>query len=176
MARLPTPPEGVRHFSFHRRNGYPAVVGILLVIVAVETAVAHLLLGLWTPVAAWISTTLGVYSGIWIWRDFRTARLNPIASSEDGLDLNVGLRWKAAIPWSDIVAIHDRDPGPEPEPAGPVLRLTLFGAPDFWLELREPARVAGPLGITRPARYLGVGADAPAEFRDEVSSRIGETT
>lgn len=173
-ASTPSPPTGVRYFAVYRRNGYPAVVAILLVIVAVETAAAHLLLGLWTPIAAWISTILGAYSAIWIWGDFQAARLNPIASSDDGLDLNTGLRWHTAIGWSDIVTIHDREP--KPDSGDRTLRMTLFGAPDFWLELREPAQAVGPFGITRAARYLGVGADAPSELRGEISTRIGETT
>ena len=172
----PAPPDGVRHYAVHRRNGYPAVVGILLVIIAVETAVAHLLLGLWTPIAAWISTTLGIYSAIWVWGDFHAARLNPIASSEGGLNLRVGLRWNTAVSWSDIVAIHDREPESDGEAASRNLRLTLFGAPDFWIELREPTRVVGPMGIKRSARYLGIGADAPAELREEISGRIAEMT
>lgn len=157
--------QAVGRFPGHRRNGYPAVLGAILLLVGVETSVAHLLLGLWSPKAAWLSTILGIYSGIWLLGDYHAARLNPTSVNDHELTLNVGLRWHTVLAWSDIVGIHDDDP------ADASLRMTMFGAPDFWLELARPVRVLGPFGIVREARAVGVAVDAPSELRALIAER-----
>jgi hypothetical protein len=70
------------------------------------------------------------------------------------------------VDWSDIVAVRDEAPESDAR------RMTLLGAPDFWLELREPAEVTGPFGIRRSARFLGIGADEPERLRAEIASRL----
>jgi len=49
-----------RTFSGHRRSAYPAVLGAILMVVAVETAVLHLLVSLWVVPVAWVLTALGI--------------------------------------------------------------------------------------------------------------------
>jgi len=152
-------------FSGHRRNGYPALLGAFLLIVLVETAAVHLLVSLWLGPVAWVLTALGIYSMVWLLGDFHAARLNPSFLTESHLHLRTGLRWSADIPLADIVGVHDAPP------AGKVVRMTMFGAPDFWLECAEPTVVAGVFGIQRRVRFIGVGVDDPAGFRNAIGSR-----
>lgn len=161
---------GVEQFSGHRRNAYPAVLGALLLLLVVETASAHLLLGLWSGRAAWISTALGAYSGVWLLGDYHAARLNPTFATRHELVLRVGLRWHARVRWSELIGVHAREPGE------PSLRMTMLGAPDLWLEVAEPVRVVGPFGITRSARYLGVGVDTPDQLRALLLERMSSAT
>jgi len=156
----------VRLFPGHRRNGYATLLGVFLFLIVLESSITHLLLWFWKPALAWWATALGLYSVLWLLGDYHAARLNPASASDDALVLNAGLRWHATLPWSEIVAIHDH------RPCGPAQRMTLLGAPDFWLEVREPVRVAGPFGILRTARFLGVGVDEPDELRALIGERL----
>lgn len=155
-----------RAFPGHRRNAYPAVLGAIVMAIVAETAGAHFLLRLWTPIAAWVSTALGVYTIVWLVRDFRTARDHPTRVTDESLVVDVGLRWHAVVPWSLVAAVSAQKP---PEGGR---RMTLFGAPDFWLELREPIEVTGPFGARVSARFLGIGADEAGELRREVEGRM----
>lgn len=160
---------GETRFHLHRRGGYPAVLGALLLLVLMETTIAHLLLARWSSAAAWISTGLGAYSALWLWGDYHAARLNPVVATERGLDLTVGLRWSASVPWAWIGGIRDRAPD------GSSQRMTLMGEADFFIELTAPVEVRGPFGIVRTAHNLGVGVEDPAALRLAITGRVPAT-
>lgn len=142
-------------FPCHRRGGYPALLGALLLVTAVEIPALHFLLALWSGWVAWIATGLGVYGFLWLLGDFQAMRLQPTVASAAGLHLRLGLRWRAYVPWSALRALH---PG-RTVPSSAKLRMTPFGTPDLWLELHEPVVVRGLLGIERRVRWLGVGVE-----------------
>ena len=148
----------------HRRNAYPAILGAVLMAVVVETAVLHLLLSLWIGWVAWIPTGLGIYSAAWLLGDFQAARLNPSLLTDSRLHLRTGLRWQADLDRTEIVGIHDEIPSEKN------VKMTLLGAPDFWIECREPVVVHGLFGIERPVRFIGIGVDDPEKFRYEIQA------
>jgi hypothetical protein len=162
----PEESPGGRHFAGHRRNSYPVVLGAFLILILIETSIAHLLLRQWSLTAAWVSTALGIYAGVWLMGDYHAARLNPSTATDHALTLNVGLRWHAVIAWPDVAGVHDRKPADRSQ------RMTLLGAPDFWLELERPVRVFGPFGIVRDVRAVGVGVDAPSQLRELIRERM----
>ena len=153
-------------FPGHRRNAYPAILGAVMMAVVVETAVLHLLVSLWVGWVAWILTGLSVYSLIWLLGDFQAARLNPSLLTESHLHLRTGLRWQADLAWMEIIGIHG-DPPPEKH-----VKMTLFGAPEFWIECSDPTVVRGFFGIERHVRFIGLGVDDPEGFRREIQRCI----
>lgn len=166
--RRPAPvPGGVRAFPLHRRNGYPAVLGALLLAVAAETAILHLLLHAWTPVAAWIATGLSVWSALWLVADFHAARHHPPTAGAAGLHLRVGLRWRVRVPWDDLAGVSRST-----RPVEDGLTLALLGPPDLHLELHRPVAVRGPFGIRKKVTRLGLAADDPAALMEEIEARI----
>lgn len=157
---------GVEAFAYHTRQAYPAILGAIMMAVVVETAAVHFLVTLWLGNVAWVLTGLGIYSMVWMVGDYHAARMKPFLATEMGLRLDTGLRWRAHVSWEEILSIHDD------APTEPSMPLTLLGKPDFWIECRDAVPVAGPFGIKRTVRFLGVGADDPASFRSEISSRL----
>lgn len=154
-------------FPGHRRNAYPAILAALLLAIVAETVALHFLVGLWSEPAAWAVTILSVYSGVWLLGDFHAARATPSRVTGETLHLRAGLRWTADVPWSRIRAIHDD------RPSGEAVDLTLWGAPDFWIECRDPVLVQGPFGLDRQVHVLGVGVDQPRELRAAIEARMG---
>lgn len=155
-------------FPGHRRNAYPAILVALLMAIAVETVALHVLVGLWFVPAAWALTILSVYSGIWLLGDFQAARATPSLVGQEALHLRTGLRWSADVPWSTIRSIHDE------RPSGDTVDMTLWGAPDFWLECSDPVPVQGPFGLDRQVQFLGVAVDQPGDLRAVIQERIGQ--
>lgn len=135
--------------------------------VLVETAVVHMLVSQWISWVAWILTASGVYSVVWLLRDFNAARLNPSLITESGLELRTGLRWRADIAWTEALGTHDEPPAEEEG-----VSMTLFGQPDFWLECKRTIVVRGPFGIERNVRFIGLGVDDSGGFRTAIQSRI----
>jgi len=150
-------PEQGRTFTHHRRGGYPAVVLAVVLAVVAETLAAHVLLSMWTPIAAWIFTGLGVYGLLWIVGDYHALRLQPTVIDDVRARLRIGMRWRTEVVLSGIEAVHRTDPN---EPARTV-KLAVFGRPDLWIQLKEPVEVQGLFGIRRTATLLGVAADDP---------------
>ena len=112
------------------------------------------------------SSFSSIYSILWLLGDLHAARLNPSLSTDRGLHLRTGLRWRADLSWADIETLLD-DP-----PEGRSVSMTLFGKPDLWLQCRDEVLVGGPFGIERRVRVLGLGLDDPAEFRRVAGPRI----
>lgn len=156
--RAPSP--GDPTFSLHRRSAYPAVVGAILLVLAAETSALHLVLAGWSPVAAWILTGLSVYSGLWLLGDLHAARLNPVTAGPWALEVTVGVRSHASLPWSQIRAVGRQVPEGEPSPspgnamAEPVF-LGLWGSPNLWIEMDREVEVDGLLDV----------ASGPASWR-----------
>jgi len=153
-------------FPGHRRNAYPAILGALMMAVVVETVVIHLLVSLWLGWVAWTFTALSLYSLVWLFGDFQAARFNPSLLRGSHLHLRTGLRWQADLAWTEIIGIHG-DPPPEKH-----VKMTLFGAPEFWIECSDPTVVRGFFGIERHVRFIGLGVDDPEEFRREIQRCI----
>ncbi|MGD8362319.1 MAG: hypothetical protein PVJ04_12905 [Gemmatimonadota bacterium] len=154
-------------FPSFRRNAYPAVILALLMAVLVETLIVHLLVGLWSVRVAWILTALGVYTMFWLVGDLNAARSIQTLATNEGIHLRAGLRWQMDAPWSDVAGFR------EGEPEEGWVKMTMMGAPDFWIEFREPLVVRGILGIERRVRFVGLAPDDPERFQRLVTERIG---
>lgn len=161
-----TPPADDRTFSYHRRAGYPAILGVISLVMFMEILGLHFLLMRWTPIAAWIATLLGVYSALWIYGDYHAGRLNPIRLVGDELHVRTGFRWKVRVPLSAVAAVHATEPS---VPAKERVAFVFMGQPDFWVELQQPRQVSGIFGISRRTRWLGLGADDAEGLRKRIA-------
>lgn len=92
-------------FSYHKKTGTIAVLAILIGIIWVETAVTHLLLQRWSPLAAWMLTVLSLYSGFQIFGMLRSLSKRPIRIEKDALLLRYGIMSEATILLKDIDAV-----------------------------------------------------------------------
>lgn len=163
--RGPTDDDGTRWFTAHRRAGYGAILMAILMMIAPETLVVHVLLARWSVAAAWVATGLAIYSALWLVGDYHAARLNPSSVSRRGLALRLGLRWRADVPWSAVAELTKEAPDAR------TLKMTLFGRPDAWLVFREPVEVSGLLGIRRRVEAVGVAMDDTDAFGAAVAAR-----
>lgn len=146
-------------FPGHTRRGYPAVLGALLLAVAAETVVLHLVVARASSVAAWVLTGLSIYSAVWLLGDLFAGRHNPTLLTDGTLHLRTGLRWRVDVPLPRIRAVHTAPPD------GGSVDFIFLGPPDLWIECDEPVVVEGPFGLRRRSRHLGIGVDDPAALR-----------
>lgn len=162
-------PEGALQaiaFTTHRDSGFTAFVIMSGAALAVESAVVHLLVSLWsTQAAGWLLLVDG-YALIMIIAHGHAVRLRPTLLTADTLQLNVGFIWHLTVPLGELVAIESlRD---NPEPAADLLNLTklLFTSPNLLLTFAQPVTVKGPYGIQRTGRRLAIYLDQPQQFRE----------
>jgi hypothetical protein len=163
------PPPGARAYSTHVRNGYTGTLAVMGAAIVIETAGIHLLVQRWSDVAAWLLTTLSVYSLIWLLGDYHGVRLNPHVVDDRTLHARAGLRWRAEIPLEAVRRVlRYRHTDAEAD----VLSLALFGDPDVVVDLDRSVTVRGLFGTRRAASALGLSVDDRTGFVDDVTRRM----
>ena len=156
----PHQPAGMHAFTQHRKSGHAGMVFALLLVMAAEGIGAHLLLTLWSPIAAWIVTAGTAYTALWLIADYRATVLRPILVSEDALHLRAGFRCNLRLSRKDVAAITRR----KPDFGKHSRNLTFLGTPTRWLTLKEPLAAQGPYGLKRTVRAVGIAPDQAEEL------------
>jgi hypothetical protein len=159
-------PDDAWAFSSHKRSGHGGLVFALLALTAVEVIAIHVLLALWSPVLAWIITALSLYGALWLLADYRASILRPVLVDSDDVWLRAGLRWQARVPRRMVSAVVRTAPRSQECTRS----LAFLTTPNLWLEFSEPISLAGPYGIRRRVRKVGLFVDNPAEFERFVNS------
>ena len=156
----PHVPPGASSFTHHRRSGQAAMVFALLLLMLVEGIAVHVLLLLWSPVAAWIFTAGTIYGALWLFADYRATVLRPILVEEECLTLRAGLRWTMQLPRTRITAITATQPPDVKE----TLNLTFLATPTHWIVLNNPLPADGPYGFKRTVETVGIRPDTPHDL------------
>src|SRR5262245_27685565 len=149
-------------FTYYKKGGYTAILGILLFVGVTETVALHLILSRWSLMVAWILTGLSLYWILWIVGDFHAIRLHPLVLRDGILHLRTGLRWRADIPVSRITDVQIG--GPKSSKAKSYLRASVLW-PRAVIQLNEPMTVEGLFGLRKTAMEIGVSVDEPELFR-----------
>lgn len=160
-------PVQARAFAYHARSGYGGIVVAVLLLTVVEGTAVHLLVSLWSPVAAWVLTGTSIYAMLWFIADHRASLLRPLWVTSESLWVNTGIRWSVHVERRQIAGMHHE----RPAGARPFLRATLLGTPTLWVELSEPVVARGPYGFERRVRWIGLSPDDRREFESALSTR-----
>ncbi|MFC5702872.1 hypothetical protein ACFPVX_16415 [Cohnella faecalis] len=158
-------------FTYHRGNQwiYPAVI---TKIVLFETVGLHLLVQMWSPVAAWIVTALDAWLIALLWADYRASALQPVKVEEDVLKLRYGLRIQADVPLASIASIAKRGEAAMDEKKSKDEIGPLYGSGNVRIELKAPIRVEGLLFLPREATIIDLTLDEPDAFVRTMNGRL----
>jgi len=147
-----------------RSTGWMVVPWLLGFLLIGETAATHLLLAMWSSLAAWIATASSAYLILWVIADAQAIRLYPVAISRRSLQVRIGVRWRASIPLGQIASVTQISSVPDG-----AMNLALF-EPTVLVTLRAPAELRGLLGKRRRADRLALTIDDPAAFMASVAA------
>jgi len=141
-----------------RSTGWMTIPWLIGFLVIGETVATHLLLALWSPLAAWIATASSAYLLLWVIADTQAIRLYPVEISGATLHVRLGVRWRAAIPRAQIASVTEIRAVPEG-----ALDLALF-EPTVLVTLRAPVELRGLLGKKRRGDRIALTIDDPQAF------------
>ena len=141
-----------------RSTGWMIIAALIGFLVSVETVAFHLLVAMASPLVAWIMTASSIYALLWLVGDAHAIRLYPVAVVGDTLHVRIGVRWRAAIPRSQIASMTEIRAVPDG-----ALSLALL-EPTVLVTLRTPAELRGLFGRRRHADRLALTIDDPAAF------------
>lgn len=170
--RTPVPDTDGERFTGYRRNGYTHLVMGLLMAMACEAFVVHLLVQkYWNGRAAWTLTAIGVYGMVWFFGDWQAARRRHVELTPRTLELRVGLRWDLSVPYTQVKSLRRLKGIPT---KGSGLNVSILGAPSFELELTEPVEAAGVYGRRRRTAKVRFQVDEPDALESRLRGRLSE--
>jgi hypothetical protein len=160
-------------FTYHRKSLYPVVFLVFLLLMIFETIGLHLLIQHWSPLVAWILTTVSIYGLLWVIGEFNALRLLPIVLADETLHLRSGFRWSATIRLTDIVDVQrpKRNDIKSPDYLG----FARAAEPQMVLVLKQPVRVLGLFGREKEVSHIGLFLDDVSAFRAALEQRRQES-
>ncbi|WP_438009592.1 hypothetical protein WME89_13475 [Sorangium sp. So ce321] len=164
----PVAAPGQTLHPYRREAGYGVALPVLLMVIAIETTIVHVLLSGFYPPVKWALMVAGLYAMLWIVADHRATAVRPMLLDRDALRVRAGLRRSARIPLSSIAAVRCLSAAP-PRGTPGYVNLVLFGRPRMLVELKEPTRLEGPYGTTRQGQSLGISVDDWPAFQRALS-------
>lgn len=93
-------------FSYHKNSGTVAILAILMLMILVETFVIHILLQMWSPLAAWILSAASIYTVFQIFGMLRSLSKRPVSIENGKLELRYGIMGESSIPLENIDSIE----------------------------------------------------------------------
>jgi hypothetical protein len=147
-----------RGFTVHERNGWSTVLACIIVLVVAESLGMHLLLMLWSPLAAWIWTGLDLWAIVWLLGDFNALRLRPSWIDGESLHLRYGLRWSVSVPISSIASVEDVREESQWKRRD-VLKVAMLEEPRWLISFREPVVARGMAGLRKTITAIALLAD-----------------
>ena len=167
---IEAPLPGAAAFASHRESGFGALLGVACFGLLIESAALHLLVRMWSPVAAGWLLVADAYALLLLIAHGHAVRLQPTVLTADELLVRVGFFWHVAVPrsgWPTAKLLRG-DFAANAETLN--LARPLLTAPNVMLTFAAPVFVTGPYGIRRPARRLALYLDHPTALLDALSA------
>ena len=161
---LPTPRPGAAAFSNHRESGFKALLVVACFGLLIESAALHLLVRMWSPVAAGWLLIADAYVLLLFVAHGHAVRLQPTVLTAEQLLVRVGFFWQVSVSRAALqtAEVLRGDVVADAETIN--LARPLLNAPNVLLTFAAPVSVAGPYGMQRTARRLALYLDQPHAF------------
>jgi hypothetical protein len=180
ITRRPPPalPEDTQRIAGFDRGTYPKLVVALVVLLALEAPAAHVLVGALTDaglvrsVLQMVLLSSSLYLVVWLLGDLRMlAESRGFAIEDKALLVELGQRASGRILLADI---EKSWVGGEDDAPFRSVRLAVGGPVNCHVQLKTPAELEGPLGLTLRGDHLAVRVDDPEALVAALSGRKGK--
>lgn len=151
-------------FSYHRKNGIILVLGTFLGLFLVETTGVHFLIHTWSAKAAWIVSTLSLYTCVQLYAHIRAIKARPIRLAENSIQIKNGLAADAHISLSNIARIELTSRQVAGKEAVHTALIKAFEKHNVALHLKHAVTVTKFFGIQKQASVVLLFVDSPAKF------------
>lgn len=162
-------------FTHHKKSGTAVLFGLFIFMIGIETVAFHLLLARWNIVAAWVLTSLSIYTAIQIFGFARSLSKRPIVITDDSLNLKYGILNEAEIRLADIEHIElSRRPLDKAGLTQTLSPLGEFESHNVIIHLRKVNELIGVYGMRKKFRVIGMHIDNPKDFKEKIENAIQE--
>lgn len=141
--------DGTLHFGSGKQNGNASTWLGWAIVNLVPVPIIHVLLQQRSPLAAWLTTFSCLMGSVWLWAEFRAAKIRPISIDDEFFYLRYGLSTDRKIERASILDVKssgykDMDRA--------LTRYVGFGAPNVVVALRDGEEIA--IGVDSPGLLI----------------------
>lgn len=160
-------------FTYHKKSGTPALLGAFILIIGVETVAFHFLLAYWSLLAAWILTTLSVYTAIQVLGFAKSLSKRPISINTYSVSLQYGILNEVEIPIADIDQVElSRKSLPTDVLTKTLSPLGGLESHNVVIHLKKENELVGLYGMKKKFKILGLHVDEPAAFKEKLENKL----
>jgi hypothetical protein len=160
------------------RTGW--LIPVFALAMVVEGSAVHLLLYGFGARSGWLHgglLALNVYTLLWLMADRRLMQQSAHRLEPEALELSLGLRFSARIPYEKLARVLPLHTGAERRSVQPRggkknPQVTPFEEPNVHLCLHGPVSATFFFGITRQVEHLDLFVERPEEFIAALAERI----
>ena len=157
-------------FSYHRDSATLSTLFAFIMIIGIETFVFHLLLMMWSPLAAWIFTVLSIYTAIQLFGFLRSMIKRPMAIENNTLHLYYGLMNETHIDLEKISSVELTSS--DLEYTKELRKFSFLDSPNVILHLKTQHTMEGLYGFKKNYRSLAIYVDNSIAFKKQLDSAI----
>jgi len=163
----------VNEFSYHKDSGTITLLIAIIFIIVIETFVFHILLAKWSNYAAWILTSLGIYTAIQIFGFLKSMIKRPISIENDKLYLRYGIMNESTIDLKEIdsLEISSKEIGKNKE----IRKFSFLGeleSHNIIIQLKTEHTLIGLYGFKRKFKALALHVDNNLEFKNRINNAL----
>lgn len=160
-------------FSYHKNSSGQAILGALILMTVVETSVLHLLLAKWSILAAWILTTISIYTILQILGLVKSLSKRPLVINDNTLFLRYGILNETNIDLMNIACIElsttDLEEVSEIKNLSPLGKLEGHNA---IIHLKKENILYGFYGIKKKFKAIALHVDDVKEFKNRIDNAL----
>ena len=160
------PPPAPEAFFYHR--ALAPMLWAMTALGTVELFVVHLIVSIWSPVAALVLSVLTVASLAWLILLIRSLQRRPVLIESHQLTMRTGRLISVRVPLAAVASVRGHFPSEMVKGPG-ILKLAMLSFPNVLVELREPHR-RGRRDYGRIVHCL----DDPAAFVAALHRRLSD--
>lgn len=140
-----------------------------LILIAAEIPLAHAVIHLFSPVAAWVVTAATLYGLVFLYAEYRATLLRATTLESTFVHVRHGVLGDLRIPYASIWAVERVDYRPRRQQG--VLRFVGTGTANLKLCLHDATRLQTLFGL-RETQAVYLGLDTPAAFEHALTLRL----
>ncbi len=160
-------------FNYHKQSGTPALFGGLIMMIGIESVALHFLIAHWSTMAAWILTTLSVYTAIQVFGFAKSLSKRPISINRDSLTLRYGILNEVEIPFSDIGKVElSKKPLEQNELTQTLSPLGALESHNVIIHLKKENILVGLYGMKKKFNRIGLHIDEPMAFNEKMENAL----
>jgi hypothetical protein len=164
-------------FTHHKNSGSLAIFGALILIIAIETVGLHFLLAKWSNIAAWVLTTLSVYTAIQILGFAKSIAKRPISINQNSLSLRYGIINEVDIKFSNIeeIELSKKSLNKDDKLTRTLSPLGESESHNVIIHLKETNELKGIYGIKKKFKTIGFHIDESQKFYDTIKVTVEQS-